>query len=168
MHINNDYIKKTVQKQVTKTMTSGWWVITNKWRIIICMKTGISMFLIQNWGCLCRLSSLTCCIWHVWCTVWTEHPHFDFVALPRELPSSTSSRVVSQSPVGSAALLWCSKLDYSTFRCITIPEIIKNKLYLLGKMLKFVFIFTDRRATIQVNEGTIIEVFPRSPITNHA
>ena len=84
---------------------------------------------------------MTCCIWHVWCTAWTEHAHFDFVALLRELPCSTSSGVVCWSPVVSAALLWCSQLDYSAFSHITIPEIIKNKIYLLGKMLKFVFIF---------------------------
>ena len=39
--------------------------------------------------------------------------------------------------------------------------------YIFLEKCWFVFIFNDRRATIQVNEGTIIEVVPGSPITNH-
>ena len=129
---------------MTETITIGWGVITSKWRMIICMKTRINVFLIKKWRLLCCLSPLTCYIWHAWLAAWTEHPHFDFVALPRELPCSTSSSVVSQSPVSSAALLWCSELDYSTFRSITIPEIIKNKIYLWEKCGSlFSFLMTE-------------------------
>ena len=79
--------------------------------MIICMKTRINVFLIKKWRLLCCLSPLTCYIWHAWLAAWTEHPHFDFVALSRELPRSTFSRLVRQSSVGSAALSWCSELD---------------------------------------------------------